>query len=403
MRVCNLSYLQTDWYIDQMKRPAFSGEGQSSPLPISWTRLQYTSGKNEMVEVNPTIGMGGEGMKMEDLVKQIYAQDSATAKKIWGDDPFEAHNAIHKFLLKEDIPEEYKQFTDNIPACLPSDTLYLTVDKEAVRKSGMMIPNDSIPDRMLIDLSGQGRVSKSFLMMLEMIVESNFSRPLYMSTTVGSSNYGKLFYNFMQEGIAWRITPFTFSQNAPMTTIVDSEKMYDNMMNKYRYGNLTQPGLYIDETTMRMCYTHRRWFANLISTLVSEGKLDKAKKALAKCEKEIPEYNVPHDVGGGSLDLVDSYVKCGMYDKAAHIMDALTKKSEEYANWYLSLNAPRFIAAYKDCYQEISILLSIVNTYDKMGENNSEYAKQADKLDGELTALYQAFVAKSQAVGINMK
>ena len=403
VRVCNLSYLQTDWYIDQMKRPAFSGEGQSSPLPISWTRLQYTSGKNEMVEVNPTIGMGGEGMKMEDLIKQIYAQDSATAKKIWGDDPFDAHTAIHKFLLKEDIPEEYKQFTDNIPACLPSDTLYLTVDKEAVRKSGMMIPNDSIPDKMLIDLSGQGRVSKSFLMMLEMIVESNFSRPLYMSTTVGSSNYGKLYYNFMQEGIAWRITPFTFSHNAPMTTIVDSEKMYDNMMNKYRYGNLTQPGLYIDETTMRMCYTHRRWFANLISTLVSEGKLDKAKLALAKCEKEIPEYNVPHDVGGGSLDLVDSYIKCGMFDKATHIMDALTKKSIEYANWYLSLNPSRFVAAYRDCYQEISILLNIVNTYDKMGENNGEYAKQADKLDAELTSLYQVFVAKSQAVGIDMK
>ena len=347
--------------------------------------------------------MGGEGMKMEDLIKQIYAQDSATAKKIWGDDPFDAHTAIHKFLLKEDIPDEYKQFTDNIPACLPSDTLYLTVDKEAVRKSGMMIPNDSIPDRMLIDLSGQGRVSKSFLMMLEMIVESNFSRPLYMSTTVGSSNYGKLYYNFMQEGIAWRITPFTFSHNAPMTTIVDSEKMYDNMMNKYRYGNLIQPGLYIDETTMRMCYTHRRWFANLISTLVSEGKLDKAKLALAKCEKEIPEYNVPHDVGGGSLDLVDSYIQCGMFDKATHIMDALTKKSIEYANWYLSLNPSRFVAAYRDCYQEISILLNIVNTYDKMGENNGEYAKRADKLDAELTSLYQVFVAKSQAVGIDMK
>ena len=57
VRVCNLSYLQTDWYIDQMKRPAFSGEGQSSPLPISWTRLQYTSGKNEMIDVNPSVGM----------------------------------------------------------------------------------------------------------------------------------------------------------------------------------------------------------------------------------------------------------------------------------------------------------------------------------------------------------
>ena len=73
--------------------------------------------------------------------------------------------------------------------------------------------------------------------------------------------------------------------------MVDTEKMYDNMMNKYKYGNLSQKGLYIDETVMRMCYTHRRWFALLIKSLVEEGKNDKALKALQKCEKEIPEYN----------------------------------------------------------------------------------------------------------------
>ena len=402
VRVCNLSYLQTDWYIDQMKRPAFSGEGQSSPLPITWSRLQYTSGKNEMIEINPTIGFGGEGIRMEDFIKHVYAQDSVTAHKIWGDNPFEAHTAIHKFLLKEDIPAEYRELTDNLPACLPSDTLYITVDKEAVRKSGMMIPNDSIPDKMVISLAGQGRVSKSFIMMLEMITEANFSRPLYMSTTVGSSNYGKLYYNFIQEGIAWRITPFTFSQNVPMNTIVDSEKMYDNMMNKYRYGNLKQPGLYIDETTMRMCYTHRRWFANLISTLVREKKFDKAKKALAKCEEEIPEYNVPHDVAGGSLDIISSYIACGELGKANHIMEALTKKSKEYLSWYLSLNTYRFAAAYRDCYQEVSILLNIVQTYDQMGEKDEKYTRMADKLDEDLNDLYRAFVVKSKEAGIKM-
>ena len=400
VRVCNLSYLQTDWYIDQMKRPAFSGEGQSSPLPITWTRLQYTSGKNEMVEVNPAVGLSGGSLTMKELIASVYEQDTIMARKIWGDDPFELHTAIHKFVLKEDIPAEYKELTDNLPACLPSDTLYVTVDKEAVRRSGMMIPGDSIPDKMVISLAGQGRVSKSFIMMLEMIAEANFSRPLYMSTTVGAPNYGNLYWHFIQEGIAWRITPFTFSQNAVMNTIVDSEKMYDNMMNKYRYGNLKQPDLYIDETTMRMCYTHRRWFANLISTLVREGKMDKAKKALEKCATEIPEYNVPHDAGSGSLEIINAYIACKQTDKADHIMASLAQKSEEYLTWYLSLSDFRFAASYREAQQAISILANIAGTYEKMSKENGTFSKKAEAMDDKLNTLYEAFVAKASSAGV---
>ena len=400
VRVCNLSYLQTDWYIDQMKRPAFSGEGQSSPLPITWTRLQYTSGKNEMIEVNPSVGVGSGSLDMKNLIAGVYEQDSAMASKIWGDNPFELHTAIHKFLLKEDIPAEYKELTDNLPACLPSDTLYLTVDKEAVRRSGTMIPGDSIPDKMVISLKGQGRVSKSFIMMLEMIAEANFSRPLYMSTTVGSGNYGNLYMHFLQEGIAWRITPFTFSDNVPMNTMADSEKMYDNMMNKYRYGNLKQPDLYIDETTMRMCYTHRRWFANLISTLVSEGKIDKAKKALEKCAIEIPSYNVPHDASSGSLEIVNAYNACKQPDKAAPILESLSVKSEEYLNWYLSLNDVRFASSYREAQQEIRILANITDSFEKMGKLNAKYTKKAEALDDKLNELYTRFVSKAQSAGL---
>ncbi len=399
VRVCNLSYLQTDWYIDQMKRPAYTGEGQSSPLPITWNRLQYTSGQHEMIDVNPDVA---EGMKLSDLIAQVYAQDSATAVRLWGNEPFELKNAIKKFVLKdyEGLSDDDKQLVSEIPSCFPSDTLYINVDKEAVRKSGMKIPNDSIPDRMVISLAGQGRVTKSFAMMLEMIAQSNFSRPLYMSTTVGSSNYGNLFYHFMQEGIAWRITPFTFADNAPMRTACDTEKMYDNMMNKYRYGNLSQPDLYIDETTMRMCYTHRRWFANLITNLVREGKKDMALKALDKCEKEIPSYNVPHDVASSSLEMANAYITCGKPEKGAAIVEQLEKKSTEYINWYLSLDPTRFAMAYENCYSEMAALANMQGIYETLG---SAYAKKSKSLETKLEALFTSFQAKCGSAGIPMK
>ncbi len=407
VRVCNLSYLQTDWYIDQMKRPAYMGEGQSSPLPISWKRYQYTSGKHEMIDVNPEVA---EGVTIKDIVQEVVAKDSALAKRLWGDNPFELKTAIRKFVLQDyaGLSEEDKALVMGIPSCLPSDTLYVTVDKDAVRRSGMKIIGDSIPDQMVISLRGQGRVSKSFTMMLEMIAQSNFSRPLYMSTTVGASNYGNLFYHFLQEGIAWRITPFTFASNRPpMNTVCDTEKMYDNMMNKYRYGNLKQPDLYIDETTMRMCYTHRRWFANLITNLVQEGKKDKALKALEKCEKEIPSYNVPHDAGSASLEIVNAYIACGQPSKASSILKQVEKRSKEYVEWYLSLSNAYFANSSRDCHQEFYVLATIQDAYNNLAnadeKGKAEHLKKAQSLDKYLQSTYSTFTQRCDGVGIRLQ
>ena len=254
-----------------------------------------------------------------------------------------------------------------------------------------------------MDRFGQSRLSKSFMMMLEMLAQSNFSRPIYMSTTVGYNNYGSLFYHFIQEGIAWRISPFTFPNNQPTQTVVDTEKMYDNMMNKYNYGNLKQKGLYIDETTQRMCFTHRRWFANLITNLVKEGKKEKALNALLKCETEIPSYNVPHDATSGSLEIVNAFIACGQPDKAMEINAQIEKKCREYINWYLSLNGYRFTAAYEDCFQEIRILANVQGNYQKVSSVNASYSKKYDELDNVLNQLYDTFMNKCEAAGIQLQ
>ena len=316
----------------------------------------------------------------------------------------------------EGLSESDKELVASLPACLPSDTLYVTVDKEAVRRSGMMIPTDTlgnevIPDQMVISLKGQDRVSKSFIMMREMLAQSNFSRPLYMSTTVGSSNYGNLWRHFIQEGMAWRISPFTFEENGMsygiVHTVIDTDKAYENMMNKYRYGNLSQPGLYIDETTMRMCFTHRRWFANLITNLVKEGKKDMALKALDKCEKEIPSYNVPHDISSASLDIADAFIECGKPERAVPILEQIEKHSKEYIKWYLSLSNVYFASSVRDCHQEVYALATIQDYYNKISQSNAtkaaDYGKKAIKMDSEIQALYSAFMSKCENAGIQLQ
>lgn len=389
-----------------MKRPAYTGKGQSSPLPISWPRYKYTSGKNEAIDVNPEMA---QGITVKDVVKSLQEVQPALAKKLWGDEPFELTNAIQKFVLQnyEGLSDEELEMTKTLPPCLPSDTLYINVDKEAVKRSGMKIEGDSIPDRMYISLAGRSRLYKNFLMMLEMIGQANFSRPIYMSTTVGPSNYGELYKHFVQEGMAWRITPFTFSQNGPSSTVCDTEKMYDNMMNKYQYGNLKHPGLYIDETTMRMCFTHRHWFAVLISNLIAEGKKDKALKALEKCEKEIPAYNVPHDYNSASLELAEAYVACGKPEKATPILDAIIKDSREYIAWYLSLGNNYFANSRRYCHERVYAFASAQNVYAKLAESSAEgkvkYGKKSKALENELQTLYSAYVSKCDASGIEVQ
>ena len=117
--------------------------------------------------------------------------------------------------------------------------------------------------------------------------------------------------------------------------------MFTNMMKKYRYGNTSMPGIYIDETTGRMCASHRRCFAKLAVQLCHEHKFEKALQVLERCEKEIPPYNLPHSYVSGSLDMVDAYQMIGqrskdkgkMSEKATNIYQQLEKTFKEYQIW----------------------------------------------------------------------
>ena len=345
VRVCNLQYLQTDWYIDQMKRPAFSGKGMSSPLPISWTHDQYMEGVNEYIEINPIIS---DNSRLRDTIEYIMKENPELAFRLWGNDPFELSNAIRRFVLKQydNLSPEEDEWVKSLPICLPSDSLHITVDKEAVRKSGMKLIGE-IPDRMEISLKGRRSITKNYALVLEMIAQANFSRPIYFTIGSGPDSYGELYHFFIQEGLAWRITPFYIEENKMehglVSTICDTDKMFTNMMKKYRYGNTSMPGIYIDETTGRMCASHRRCFAKLAVQLCKEHKFEKALQGLERCEKEIPSYNLPHSYVSGSLDMVDAYQLCreglknkvdsGKLEKATNIYQQLEKTFKEYQIW----------------------------------------------------------------------
>ena len=365
-RVCNLSYLQTDWYIDQMKRPAYD----SPSVPITWPRIDFCSGTNDYIEVRPA---------MKQQLLDFYREYPKEARAAFGDEPFEVKN-IMKYWVRS---------KDNDTHVIPTDTLYITIDKEAVRRSGMMMASDTIPDRMVISLAGKRAIYKNDMMMLEMLAQCNWERPLYVATTVGSDNYMNLGDNFVQEGLAYRITPF--NTKAPGAKNFDTEKVYNNVMNRFKWGGLDKPGLYIDETVMRMCYTHRHLLAQLAMQLIAEGQKAKAEKVLRKAEKVLPEYNVPYTFLSGAADMARAYALIGKKADAARILNKVWADAKSYADYYLQLTGSRFMMSQNDVLRQLYIMQNIADITQACDRS------LADKRLKTVNALYAVYQAKGGA------
>ena len=320
-RCCNLSYLMTDWYIDQMKRPAYD----SPSLPISFDRIDYETGTNDIVEVDPA--------GRQELLKNNSAETV--------DKALELHYVLDYWI------KEYHT--------IPSDTIWLKIDKDAVLRSGMMIPEEYIgetdeetkanmPDRMVISLKGKRALYKNEIMMLDLLANCNWERPLYIATTVPESSYLNLKRYFVLEGLAYRITPFNWKkltgqdniEDRHYSPVVDSEKMYGNLM-QFKFGGLDNPDLYLDQTVRRMCLSHRRLFSDLADQLISEGKNEKALEILERIEQGISSELIPlNEVI--DIETARMYIVLGKGEKGVRILTDIAGNYIQQLYWYLSMN-----------------------------------------------------------------
>ena len=277
VRACNLSYLQTDWYIDQMKRPYYN----SPALPISWDYANYMPGKNEIAWVDNRLNAPLE-------VKKAY-----------------------QFLHSTD-PRTKRDGEGYIP----SEQLYVLS-----------------PDSQKIMFKKANRFTRSEMMVMEMLSTNEWKRPMYFAITIGGDYHLGLDPYLELTGMAYRITPKRSKDGKPR---VNTELMYDNMLHKFKYGNMNIPGIYIDENTMRMCRTHRMMFCQLAEALYDEGKYDKALEVLDFAEEVLPGYNVRYDYTSGTMAAL--YYAMDEMEKGNAIMSALADNCVEYMEWAESLH-----------------------------------------------------------------
>ena len=364
VRVCNLSYLQTDWYIDQMRRPAYD----SPAVPINWERIDYVAGHNEAIRIQP---------ELKNTLVAFYQKNTEEAKATFGENPFELKNILEHWVRNPKMEQQV----------IPTDSIVITLDKEAIRRSGMQVP-DSIPEQMTLSLKGKSILYKSELMMLEMLANTNWERPMYMAITVGGDNHLNLTNHFHQEGLAYRITPFTQEE---LGGSINSERMYDNLMHKFKFGGIENSDVYLDETVRRMCDTHRRLFVQLSSQLIKEGKNEKAIEVLDYCEKVIPSTSIRHDyMWSSSKEMADNYLKLGQNEKAENILSQLADNSVQYATWYLSLDDIRFINSYENCIRNVYCLDEVCKSLNRIKtDETGEISTTAQHYSQKFAELYK--------------
>jgi len=318
IRVCNLSYLNLDWYIEQMKREAH----ESAPLPFSWNLSDYFGTKNEYIETDSL-------MSKLDL------------------------NTAFDFVRSSDPKTKVED-----KAFIPATHLVLPVCAEQVIKSGTLPLNRASEILPQIEINLKRDITKSDMMILEILKENNWKRPVYFSITIGGEYLG-LTDHFERTGLAYQILPVGVKGAEPGVNV---DEMYDNMMNKFKYGGIENPKVYLDENIRNMCRTHRMSFIQLIGALLNKGDTVRAKKALDYCNKVIPGTTVSHD--GLSTYLAQFYYVVGEPVEGNLIMNAVAKNCVENLDWYVNLDTNRRISCteqIKDNLNTLNQVLSICN------------------------------------------
>nr|MBP8777733.1 hypothetical protein [Bacteroidaceae bacterium] len=233
-------------------------------------------------------------------------------------------------------------------------------------------------------------LTKADLMMLEIVSGSNWKRPIYAAITVGPENLSCFSDYFIMEGLAKRITPFSTKQTEKL---IDTDKMYDNIMHKFKFGNVANPKVYLDENIMRMCNAHRRIMISLASELFNEGKKKKAKEVLDYSLKVLPENQVPLDyVMNQASDMAAIYYELGDKKTSEHLLKSMFDNSFQYARFYLSMNDKNLRICAEDCMMHMTIMNKILKQMEM------QKSTLTSKCSAQFESLYGAYNSRSNTL-----
>ncbi|UOQ53166.1 glycosyltransferase family 117 protein [Hymenobacter cellulosivorans] len=310
VRVAVLSYLNTDWYIEQMKRRAYL----SQPLPISMKSDNYAQGTNDYLPYveNPAV----QEVNLREFIG----------------------------LVDQNSPLLQVQTQSGRPLLsFPTRKFYLPVDTAAVEALGI-IPKDrrkQLVSRMEWDM-GKGAIEKKNLVILDMLATNNWKRPVYFSSTVNSADFMNLQPYFQLEGMAYRVLPAKDPNYDPRGNegYVAKDLMFENMMKKFAYRNLDRADIFYDENNLRFPANYRDKFSRLAEAYLAAGDKATAKQVLDKCFQVMPDKSIRYDYYVPQF--VVPLIQVGEKARANEIMDTMTSRAEQSLAYYSTRNSSLF-------------------------------------------------------------
>lgn len=304
VRVVNLSLLNTDWYVDQMRRKAY----ESDPVPFAMAPELYRQGTRDVVALIP------QGQTGHRNIKDMMA--------------FVTNPRNMQELFQRGVKD----------AWFPTNKFSVPVDSATVFGNGTLTAKDTSWVRSVDFEIQRQMVLKNHLMVLDLLANNNWERPIYFAVTTGPDSYINLQDHFQLEGLTYRLVPVHTppNQNPNQQGRVATDIMFDNVTNKFKWGNMdAEDPVYLDENILRMTTNLRLQLSTLAEELITEGRIDDARTILDLSLEKMPERSVPFD--RILLPTVEAYYAIGDSTKGDALAERLFTIMEENLTYYNSL------------------------------------------------------------------
>ncbi|MDX2414364.1 MAG: DUF2723 domain-containing protein [Bacteroidales bacterium] len=305
VRVANLSYLNAAWYLDMMRRKAYDSE----PVPLSLSSEKYRPGSREQL---PIVEQIKRPVDISEVLNFVALDEKGAKIDFTGKGDFHNYIPVKSFIVPVDTV-----------VLLKNNPISAAMRERLVDKIIWTFPKEEL--------------YKNDLAIMDIISTNQWTRPLYFASTVPQDNYKGLDKYFQMEGLSYRIMPID-SSGAQLAEYgeVNTEKMYQNLMTKFKWGNASDPDVYLDEINRRMLRNFRRMFGILASELAISGDTERAGEVIARCEEVIPVSKLPYSYY--SIDLLNAYFLCGQPKKGEEMAMRMTVNSMDIMEYLVSLD-----------------------------------------------------------------
>ena len=343
VRVVCTSLFNVDWYIDQMKRKAY----ESEPIPSKLPHDKYKWGTRDYI------------------IKEVVTKDTLDIDQFIDFVTSDDKRTKYGHVLKQQGYDTAGQRNQDLGAnYAPTEHVRIPVNKENVLRNGIVPLKDAakIVDYIDIKIEDQA-IYKNRLMMLDIIAENNWERPIYFSGgAFGDDDYIWMKDYLQLDGFAYKLVPIKtpIADNNPFDMgRIDSEKMYQLVKN-WKWGNSGNLDVYHDVETRRNSITYRGHIARLIETLINENELEKAEEIA-----DLAMEKMPVDIFGYYTFLepfIGAYYEVKAKEKARNLYKNVTLKYQESLTYYSRVSERNQSKHIQTIYSDIERYKSLVDT-----------------------------------------